>query len=112
MQARQRQVRAAGRRCQDRRCAEPRPLSPAEPRYRSVLITWLAICPLVTTVLAAGHPLGFSDLPLVARSVILTAIVVPLAVLWVVPALRRAFRARPRPANLDAESSMPDLRCD
>jgi antibiotic biosynthesis monooxygenase (ABM) superfamily enzyme len=67
------------------------PLPPAEPRYRRVLITWLAIFPLVTTVLAAGEPLGLGALPLIARSVVITAIVVPLAVLWVIPALRRAF---------------------
>jgi hypothetical protein len=75
MQARQRRVRAAERRRQDSRCGEPRPLRPAEPepRYRSVLITWLAICPLVTTVLAAGEPLGLRSLPLVPRSVIMTA---------------------------------------
>jgi antibiotic biosynthesis monooxygenase (ABM) superfamily enzyme len=70
-----------------------------ERRYRSVLITWLAICPLVTTVLAAGQPLGLGELPLVPRSVILTAIVVPLAVLWVIPALRRALTSTGRGAG-------------
>ena len=112
MHARQRRVRAAERRRQDSRCGEPRPLSLAEPepRYRGVLITWLAICPLVTTVLAAGEPLGFSDLPLVPRSVIMTAIVVPLAVLWVIPALRRAFQARPARPTWTPESSVRDRR--
>lgn len=102
MRAPERQVGGAERRRQRRRCAEATPLSRAEPRYRSVLITWFAICPLVTTVLAAGQPLGLGDLPLGPRSVILTAIVVPIAVLWVVPALRRAFEGRPRATNVDA----------
>jgi antibiotic biosynthesis monooxygenase (ABM) superfamily enzyme len=75
---------------QDRRCGEPS--SAVEPRYRRVLITWLAIFPLVTAVLAAGGPLGLGDLPLIARSTVITAIVVPLAVLWVIPALRSAFQ--------------------
>lgn len=101
MGVRQRQVRAAERHPRDGGCAETRPFWPAEPRYRSVLITWLAICPLVTAVLAAGQALGFSDLPLVARSVILTAVVVPVAVLWVVPALRR-ISGSIRPADRGA----------
>jgi len=58
-------------------------------RLRPVLVTWLAIFPLVTLVLAVGTPLGLLDLPLVGRSLVLTAIVVPAAVLGVVPVLRR-----------------------
>jgi antibiotic biosynthesis monooxygenase (ABM) superfamily enzyme len=63
-------------------------------RVRSVLATWLAIFPLVTIVFAVGQPLGLAGLPLVVRTVLVTAIVVPVAVLWVVPALRRALKAR------------------
>jgi len=59
------------------------------PRHKAVLVTWLAIFPLVTVVLAVGTPLGFGELPLVARAFVLTAIVVPAAVLVLLPVLRR-----------------------
>lgn len=58
-------------------------------RHKAVLVTWLAIFPLVTLVLAVGTPLGLMELPLVARSFVLTAIVVPAAVLALLPMLRR-----------------------
>lgn len=58
-------------------------------RAKTVVVTWLAIFPLVTAVLAAGTPLGLAELSLVLRSLVLTAIVVPTAVLVVLPLLRR-----------------------
>jgi antibiotic biosynthesis monooxygenase (ABM) superfamily enzyme len=69
-----------------------RPLPAREPKHRTILITWLAIWPLVTTVLAIGGPLGLTSVPLVLRTLVLTAIVVPAAVLLVVPGIRRALR--------------------
>ncbi|PJJ71554.1 hypothetical protein CLV46_1103 [Diaminobutyricimonas aerilata] len=66
----------------------------APPRVPSVhvraLITWSAIFPLVTLGLAALTPL-MEQWPLVLRSLVLTAIVVPLAVYLVVPAFMRAW---------------------
>lgn len=62
---------------------------PGPAPYKTVLVTWLAIFPLVTAVLAIGAPLGLPELPLVLQTFILTAIVVPAAVLAVLPPLRR-----------------------
>ncbi len=66
----------------------------APPRMPSVhiraLITWVAIFPLVTLGLAVLTPF-MEQWPLVLRSLVLTAIVVPLAVYLVVPAFLRGW---------------------
>lgn len=50
--------------------------------------TWLAVDPLVTVVLAVTRPvLDVAPLPL--QTLVLTAVVVPVAVLWAVPLLLR-----------------------
>lgn len=75
------------------------PAAPGAPSvHRRALITWLAIYPSVTVVLAlvGGATAG---LPLPVRTLILTAIVVPTAVYVLVPALVKANAAlvgRPR----------------
>lgn len=60
--------------------------------HRRALITWLAIYPTITAVLAlvGGATAG---LPLPVRTLILTAIVVPAAVYVLVPALVKANAA-------------------
>lgn len=67
--------------------------APAHPStHVRVIITWLAIFPLVTLGLLVMMPFT-SQWPLVLRTLVLTAVVVPLAVYVVVPQLMRAFMA-------------------
>ncbi|MGW7440854.1 hypothetical protein [Streptomyces sp. NPDC054849] len=57
--------------------------------HRRALITWLAVYPTITVALGLlGSVLGGLALPL--QTLILTAIVVPLAVYVIVPALMKA----------------------
>ena len=57
-------------------------------RYRPVLLTWLAIWPLITLLLLFGEPL-LSQLPLPLRTLVLTAVLVPLMSFVVMPRLTR-----------------------
>ncbi|RLP73690.1 hypothetical protein D9V32_14265 [Mycetocola tolaasinivorans] len=57
--------------------------------HTRALITWLAIFPLVTLGSFALEPLS-AGWPLPLRTLVLTAVVVPLAVYLVVPNLMRA----------------------
>lgn len=75
--------------------AIPAPAPPAAPApaapsvHRRALVTWLAIYPTVTAVVAliGGATAG---LPLPVQTMILTAVVVPVAVYVLVPALMKA----------------------
>jgi antibiotic biosynthesis monooxygenase (ABM) superfamily enzyme len=58
------------------------------PRYQTVVITWLAIYPVLTLILALfGDQLREMVLPL--RTLVITAVLVPSAVYVLVPLLRR-----------------------
>ncbi|WP_129841605.1 hypothetical protein [Streptomyces sp. RFCAC02] len=60
--------------------------------HRRALITWLAVYPTITLTLGALGP-STAGLPLPVRTLILTAIVVPLAAYVLIPALMRANAA-------------------
>jgi uncharacterized protein len=64
------------------------------PRYRTAAITWLAIYPTLTVILELfGDTLSKLALPL--RTLVITAILVPVAVYALVPALRHLFAGWP-----------------
>ncbi|MDQ3849178.1 MAG: hypothetical protein M3296_00980 [Actinomycetota bacterium] len=56
------------------------------------MLTWLAIYPAITLVLWLFEPLGLLDLPLPLRTLILTAVLVPVMVFVLMPALTRLLR--------------------
>ncbi len=60
--------------------------------HRRALITWLAVYPTITLVLAALGP-ATAHLPLLLRTLILTGIAVPVVAYAVIPALLRANAA-------------------
>jgi hypothetical protein len=72
----------------------PEPQAQAQPRtrppsaHRRALATWLAVYPAITVVLGGLGP-HIGRLPLLVRTLVLTAIVVPAAVYVLVPALLR-----------------------
>ena len=62
------------------------------PRYKTMVITWLAIYPALTLILALfGDQLREMALPL--RTLVITAVLVPSAVYVLIPLLRRVFAA-------------------
>ncbi|PNE40152.1 MULTISPECIES: hypothetical protein [Streptomyces] len=63
--------------------------------HRRALITWLAVYPTITLVLGLLGPIT-AHLPLLLRTLILTAIVVPIAAYALVPALMKANAALAR----------------
>jgi antibiotic biosynthesis monooxygenase (ABM) superfamily enzyme len=66
------------------------------PRYKVALVTWVAIYPALTITLAVlGPPLA--PLPLYVRTLVVTALLVPLMVYVLVPAVQRVFAAWLRP---------------
>ena len=67
--------------------APARPVGPSV--HRRAIITWLAIFPSVLLGQIALFPV-IGDWPLVVRTAVLTAFVVPLAVYLVVPQLMKA----------------------
>ncbi|MEK2472251.1 hypothetical protein [Streptomyces noursei] len=63
--------------------------------HRRALITWLAVYPTITLVLGLLGPIT-AHLPLLLRTLILTAIVVPIAAYALIPALMKANTALTR----------------
>lgn len=61
------------------------------PRYKMVLVTWLAIFPLITGLLALLGPVFLNQLPLVLRTLILTAVLIPLMTYVIMPRMTRLF---------------------
>jgi uncharacterized protein len=62
------------------------------PRYKTVAITWLAVYPTLTLLLELfGDDLSKLALPL--RTLVISAVLVPVAIYLVVPLLRRVFRS-------------------
>jgi len=68
--------------------------TPVSSHVRAV-ITWLAIFPLVAIGMTAIAPLS-GDWHPVLRALVLTLVVVPVAVYWVVPQLMRGYGALQR----------------
>ena len=60
------------------------------PHYKITLLTWLGIFPLITALLALLGPF-LNPLPLVLRTLVLTAVLVPLMTYVVMPRLTRLF---------------------
>ncbi|MFJ5548800.1 hypothetical protein [Streptomyces sp. NPDC093225] len=56
--------------------------------HRRALLTWLAVYPVITAVLAVLGP-ALAGLPLPLRSLVLTALVVPVVVYLVLPCYAR-----------------------
>lgn len=52
-------------------------------------VTWLAIYPTITVLLAVFEPLGLLDEPIPVRTLLLTVVLVPVMVFVFVPALVR-----------------------
>jgi antibiotic biosynthesis monooxygenase (ABM) superfamily enzyme len=63
-------------------------MSPRPGTHLRALATWLAVYPLITAVLALAEPL-LRDAPLPVQTLVLTAVVVPIAVYAAVPLLLR-----------------------
>jgi uncharacterized protein len=68
------------------------PATKAPPRHKLAVLTWLAIYPTITLVLAVLEYLGLTGVALPLRTLALTLLVVPLAVFVLIPMLTRAFR--------------------
>ncbi|MEV7416650.1 hypothetical protein [Streptomyces sp. NPDC089919] len=68
----------------------PAPAGPAQPSaHRRAFITWLAVYPTITVVLAALGPYT-GGLPVWVRTLILTAVVVPIVAYGLIPWLLKA----------------------
>ncbi|MFD7026949.1 hypothetical protein ACFWAR_02800 [Streptomyces sp. NPDC059917] len=75
------------------------PAAPAGPSaHRRALITWLAVYPTITLALGLLGPV-MTDLPLPLRTLILTAVVVPVAAYALIPLLMKANAAFGRRAG-------------
>ncbi len=86
---------AATRQCARRRAARPTaPAAPPAPprpnRVRLAVLVWLAVWPLITTINALIAPAA-AGWPAPVRSMIATAIMVPIMVGVLLPALQRRF---------------------
>ena len=66
------------------------------PRYKVALVTWVAIYPALTITLGALGP-ALAPLPLYVRTLVLTALLVPLMVYVLVPAVQWVLAAWLRP---------------
>ena len=59
-------------------------------KWKLAILVWIAIYPTITLILALfGDPL--KSLPLPLRTLVITAIVVPLMVLLIMPMLQKLF---------------------
>ncbi len=66
--------------------AAARPAMP--PRWKAVVVVWLAIYPSITLILWLGGP-TIQDLPVAVRTLVITAAVVPLMVFLLIPVVQR-----------------------
>ncbi|MER5732038.1 hypothetical protein ABT084_27540 [Streptomyces sp. NPDC002138] len=76
--------------------ATPAPAGPSV--HRRALITWLAVYPTITITLGLLGPVT-AGLPLPLRTLILTAVVIPVAAYGLIPALMKANAALGRRAG-------------
>ncbi|HZF58023.1 MAG TPA: antibiotic biosynthesis monooxygenase [Rubrobacter sp.] len=67
-----------------------RPGEPAPPRYKMVAVTWLAVYPLITLILVLFGPL-LGMLPMLLRTLVLTAAMVTLMTYVIMPRMTRLF---------------------
>jgi antibiotic biosynthesis monooxygenase (ABM) superfamily enzyme len=67
-----------------------RPGEPAPPRYKMVAVTWLAVYPLITVILVLFGPL-LGLLPMLLRTLVLTALMVTLMTYVIMPRMTRLF---------------------
>jgi antibiotic biosynthesis monooxygenase (ABM) superfamily enzyme len=63
---------------------------PSPPRYKMAIVTWLAVFPLITVILVLFGPL-LGLLPMLLRTLVLTAVMVSLMTYVVMPRLTRLF---------------------
>ncbi|MFJ9696343.1 hypothetical protein [Kitasatospora sp. NPDC101183] len=76
------------------------PAAPAAPSvHRRALITWLAVYPAITTAFALLGP-HLARLPLPLRTLVMTALVVPVVVYGLMPLLLKAERRIARRAGV------------
>ena len=61
------------------------------PRHKMVVITWLAVYPLITAIFLFGGPL-LLQLPLPLRTLLMTAVMVPTMAYLIMPGMARVFR--------------------
>ncbi len=60
-------------------------------RVRAAVVTWLVAYPIITFLLATLEPLVAGS-PMALKSLLLSAIMVPIMVLWALPAASVLFR--------------------
>lgn len=61
------------------------------PRWKNALLVWIAIYPSISLLSYLAGP-WLATLPLLLRTLVLTAVLVPLLVFALLPALHRLFR--------------------
>jgi uncharacterized protein len=61
------------------------------PRYKLAVITWLAVYPAITAVVAVFEPIGLLNTPVPIRTLLLTIVLVPIMVYVLVPVLSRVL---------------------
>lgn len=72
---------------------EQAPSPPARPpRYKQAVITWIGVYPLLTLTLAVLGPM-MEGWPLPLRTLLVTALLVPVLVWGIFPLLNRIFRS-------------------
>jgi antibiotic biosynthesis monooxygenase (ABM) superfamily enzyme len=74
-----------------------RPPGPV-PRYKMAVIIWLAIYPALTITLALLAPV-LNPLPLFLRTLVVTALLVPIMVYVLLPTMQRLFATWLRPGE-------------
>lgn len=68
------------------------PSRPGPPsRWKMAVVTWLAIYPTITVLLAIFEPLGLLDEPIAIRTLLLTVVLVPLMAFVLAPTLVRVL---------------------
>jgi antibiotic biosynthesis monooxygenase (ABM) superfamily enzyme len=86
-------------------------MSAAEPRWRTAIISWLAVYPTITLVGWATFPL-IATLSWPAKTLVLTALMVPLVVYLTGPLARAAFTAAERAIRKNSQPSAIPTRKD
>ena len=76
--------------------------APSPPRYKRAVVVWLAIYPSVLVALIVLNPL-IDELPLPLQTLVVTAVVVPLAVYVLIPLLDRTLHRWLRPSRRGAD---------
>ena len=69
--------------------ADHTPARREPPRYKLAVVSWLALYPTLNVLFLSLEPLGVSALPLLARTLIVSVILVPTMVYLLIPAVQR-----------------------